>query len=124
MAAGKLMEADALWIQAEERAPYDAVYPWRRAQIAAAQGRWDAVEKYAARAAELEPFFLNDRVLLAEAMARSGRRREARAELAAILGTLHDRGDRPAVPGYESVVWEFDRKEFDRVSALIGRAAR
>ena len=124
MTAGKLMEADALWVQAEERAPYDAVYPWRRAQIAAAQGRWDAAEKFAARAAELEPFFLNDRVLLAEAMARSGRRREARAELSAILGALHDRGGRPAVPGYESVVWEFDRKEFDRVSALIGRAAR
>ena len=124
MAAGKITEADALWAQAEERGPYNAVYPWRRAQIAAAQGRWDAAEKAAARAAELEPFFLNDRVLRAEALAHLNRGGEAREELAGVLRTLQDRGERPAVRGYESTVWDFDRKEYDRVAALAGRAKR
>ncbi|MDE2511340.1 MAG: hypothetical protein KGL74_09480, partial [Elusimicrobia bacterium] len=95
--------------------------PWRRAQIAAAQGRWAAAEAFAARAAELEPFFLNDRVLRAEALVRTGRKSEARAELAKVLKTLSERGERSAVPGYEGTVWAFDRKEFDRVAASAGR---
>jgi O-antigen ligase len=123
MATGKNAEADALWAQAEERAPFDAVYPWRRAQIAAAEGRWDAAEKAAARAAVLEPFFLNDRVLRAEALFRLGRETEAKAELAAILAALRDRGARSAAPGYETVVWDFDRAEYDRISALSGRTS-
>jgi O-antigen ligase len=116
-----LPRADALWAQAEERAPFDAIYPWRRAQISAAQGRWDAAERFATRAAELEPFFLNDRVLRAEAMRHLERTAEARAELASVRRTLVQRGDRPRTRGYETVIWDFDRKEFDRVAGLTPR---
>ena len=50
MTAGRLDAADALWTRAEKLAPFDAVYPWRRAQIAAAQGRWEAARALAAQA--------------------------------------------------------------------------
>ncbi|MEK7384634.1 MAG: O-antigen ligase family protein [Elusimicrobiota bacterium] len=121
MAAGRLAESDAHWAQAERLAPYDAVYPWRRAQIAAAQGRWDAVESLSARAAVLEPGFLNDRVLRAEALDRLGRSAQAREELGAVLRASSERGEVPASPGYEKAVWDFDRGEYDRVSVLVGR---
>ena len=119
MSAGDAAQADAMWAQAEERAPFNAVYPWRRAQIAAAQGRWAATEALAGRAAESEPGFLNDRVLRAEALRRLGRPSEARAELTAVSSAVRERGDRAGSSGYDTTIWELDRKEFDRVAALV-----
>lgn len=124
MAAGDRAGADALWAQAEERAPYNAIYPWRRAQLAAVTGRWDEVEALAARAAAVEPGFLNDRVLRAEALQRLGRTRDARAELEAVLRVFHERGNRRGSSSYDGAVWDFDRKEYDRVAALAGSASR
>ena len=121
MAAGYLAQADAFWAQAEERAPFDAVYPWRRAQIAAAQGRWDAAEAFARRAADAEPGFLNDRVLRAEALVRLGRRADARAELAGVLQTFNERGTRARSTSYELAIWDFDRPEYDRALVLVER---
>ena len=122
LAAGRLEEADAFFAQAEKLSPFNAVYPWRRAMIAGARGRWDAAESSAARAAELEPGFLNDRVLRAEALEKLGRTRDARAELAAVLSLFHERGNRLGSSGYDQTVWDFDRKEYERVAERIGRA--
>jgi O-antigen ligase len=124
MAAGRFAEADAFLAQAERLSPFNAVYSWRRALIAAARGRWDAAESSAARAADLEPGFLNDRVLRAEALDRLGRTREAREALAAVLRDFRERGVRPASSGYDKTVWDFDRKEYDRVAGLVGRTKR
>lgn len=119
MAAGRLDAADALWARAETLAPFDAVYPWRRAQIAAARGNWEAAQALAARAAEDEPGFLNDRVLRAEALWRLGRKNEARAELAAVKEILATRGNVAGFTHYDAAIWELDRKEYDRVAALL-----
>ena len=124
MAAGRPAEADEFWAQAERLAPYDAVYPWRRAQIAAARGRWDAAEALARRAAEIEPGFLNVRVLRAEALEHLGRPDEARAELAAVMRRRNERGPRLNGSGYDMTIWDFDRREFDRVAALAGKPRR
>jgi O-antigen ligase len=118
IAARQWREADAFLADAERLSPFNAVYPWRRGIIAAALGRWSAAEAHAARAAELEPGFLNDRVLRAAALDRLGRRQEARAALAEVLRDFQERGARPASSGYDMTVWDFDRKEYDRVAAL------
>jgi O-antigen ligase len=124
LAGGRLPEADRFLSVAEILSPFNAVYPWRRAMIAAAQGRWEAAESSAARAAALEPGFLNARVLRAEALGRLGRTREARGELDAVLRLFHGRGDRPASSGYDKTVWAFHRKEYDRVAAFVDRTKR
>ena len=121
LAAGKWEEADASLAQAERLSPFNAVYPWRRALIAAERGRWDAAELFAARAADLEPGFLNDRVLRAEALDRLGRTPDARRELAAVLRAFHERGNRLDSSGYDKTVWGFDLKEYERVAARADR---
>lgn len=120
-AAGRLGEADEFFAEAERRSPFNAVYPWRRSQIAAAQGRWGEAESQAMRAENLEPGFMSDRVLRAAALLRLGRRRDARAELTEVLRILRARGDRPASSGYDQTVWTFDRAEFERVAASAGK---
>jgi predicted Zn-dependent protease len=117
-------EADALWAQAEKLAPYDAIYPWRRAQIAAAEGNWSAAEASAGRAADIEPGFLNAQVLQAEALAHLGRSQAASAELAKVMQKRSQRGAAVNGSGYERTVWDFDHKDYDRVAALVDRAQR
>ena len=119
MAAGKLGKADALWARAASLAPFNAVYPWRRAQIATAQRRWEAGLELSARAAEDEPGFLNDRVLRAEALLHLGRKTEARAELKSVVDILNSRGNVAGFTHYDAAIWDFDRKEYDRVAALL-----
>lgn len=116
--AGETARADALWAEASRRAPYDAVYPWRRAQIAAGEERWSDVEALAARAVSLEPGFMSARLLRAQAQARLGRREAAREELAEIRRLVDARGDHASWSGYERTVAAFDESEFARVSAL------
>ena len=123
MAAGKAAEADARWTKAQALQPFNAIYPWRRAQIAGALGRWDRAELLAARAIELEPGFLNARLLRAEALVRLGRVPDARAELDEVLKTLAGRPDIVQHSGYERTVFGFDRRDYDRVAALAGRPA-
>ncbi|NNN06550.1 MAG: tetratricopeptide repeat protein, partial [Elusimicrobia bacterium] len=120
---GRLAEADALWTQAAARAPFDAVYPWRRAQIAAAEGRWADAESLAAVATALEPGFLNARILRAQALVRLGRRAQARAELDEVrriraqpLGYVYT--------GYDVAVSTFDSAQFARVEALTAAPRR
>ncbi|MFI5348059.1 MAG: O-antigen ligase family protein [Elusimicrobiota bacterium] len=122
--AGRNAEADAFFAEAERLSPFNAVYPWRRAQIAAAQGHWADAERFSGRAAALEPGFLNDRVLRAQALDRLGRTRDARDELAAVLLLSRQRGHRPGSSGYDDTVWNFDEKEYDRADASIGGPKR
>jgi len=117
-AAGRLADADRYWSEAAERAPFDAVYPWRRAQLAAAQGRGAEAEAFAAQALALEPGFLSARMLRAEILARAGRRKDARAELDEVRRRVDRRKDIPAASGYELTVWTYDAAEFARASAL------
>lgn len=124
MAKGDLARADALWAQAEARAPFNAVYPWQRAQIAAVQGRWSDAEASARRAAESEPCFLNVRVLRAEALSRLGRRSDARVELSTIEQMLRERGVRAGSSHYDTVIWAFDRSQFARVDKLVANSRR
>lgn len=124
MAAEKPQEADAQWAKAESLAPFNAVYPWRRAQLAAAQKRWDAALSFADRSLADEPGFLNDRVLRAEALLRLGRRSEARAELAKVDELLGTRGNPAGFTHYDATIWALDRKEYDRVAALAGLKKR
>jgi O-antigen ligase len=119
--AGRIARADALWAEAQRRAPFDAVYPWRRAQIAAAQGRWPDAEGFAARAVALEPGFWSARLIRAEALARLGDRAAARVELAEIRRRVDARVVTPSWSAYESAVAYFDPAEFARVDELARR---
>ena len=118
MARGRLADADRFWRQAAARAPFDAIYPWRRAQIAAAQKRWADAEEESATAIGLEPGFSNARVLHAEALARQGRSAAARAELAEVLIRREAVSGAPSLSGYDEAIADLDAKEFARVSGL------
>lgn len=120
-AAGKSDEAEAHWAAAQALAPFNAIYPWRRAQIAGAQGRWETAEPLAARAVELEPGFMSARLLRAQALILLGRAAEARAELAEVQRLSVVREDIPAASGYDKTVRDFDRRAYDRILALAGR---
>ncbi|MEQ1920541.1 MAG: tetratricopeptide repeat protein, partial [Elusimicrobiota bacterium] len=112
---------DAHWAAAQRLEPFNAIYPWRRAQIAGAMGSWARTEQLAAQAASLEPGFLSARLLRAEALVRLGRKSEARTELAEVLRARSSRGDIARGSGYERTVWRFEPREYDRVAALAGR---
>jgi len=122
--AGRLDDADRLWSEAAARAPFDAVYPWRRAQIAAAQGRARDAESFAAQALALEPGFSNARILRAEALARQGRKAQARDELSEVRRRVDGRKEIALSSGYERTVWGFDAAEFARASALAAGNGR
>jgi len=120
-ARGNAPEADAHWASAQELEPFNAIHPWRRAQLSAAAGRWARAEALAARAIELEPGFMSARLLRAEALERLGRRPEALSELDAALKARATRAPRALHSGYEKTVFLFDRPAYDRVAALAGR---
>jgi O-antigen ligase len=116
--AGRPELADRFWSEAQRRAPFDAAYPWRRAQIAAARGNWGAAAGLAANAVALEPGFLRARLLRVEALARLGRGGAARAELSDLRRLLaHPR--LPGGPPYEQMIETLDRAELARVAALV-----
>ena len=119
-AAGKAAEADAHWAAAQRLEPFNAIHPWRRAQIAGAVGRWDRAEVLAARAIELEPGFMSARLLRAEALARLGRVAEARAALDESRRLRAGRAALEKGSGYERTVWSFYRRDYDRAAALAG----
>jgi len=123
MAAGKAAEAEAHWTAAQRLEPFNAIHPWRRAQIAGSFAYWERVEPLAARSIELEPDFLNARLLRADALLHLGRRDEARAELGAARDRLRARGEAAPLSGYEKTVLEFDRPAFDRLSARANASA-
>lgn len=120
MAKGDAAAADAHWTAAQSLEPFNAIHPWRRAQIAGSVGRWERAEPLAARAVELEPGFMSARLVRAEALVRLGRRPEARAALDEFRKRLDRRGDPERGSGYERAVWTFDRRDYDRVAALAG----
>jgi O-antigen ligase len=110
---------DALWARAERLAPYDAVYPWRRAQLAAARRDWSVAEADAGRAIASEPGFLRARLERARAMVEL-RERGAAAETAEIRRRLAAGPPGVTENGYERVVSGFDdadRAELARVEA-------
>ena len=78
---------------------------------------WAACEALSAGALELEPDFLGARLVRADALLRLGRRAEARAELDA-AGKRHGaRGLAAPLSGYDSTILNFNRREWDRLSA-------
>jgi tetratricopeptide (TPR) repeat protein len=121
MAAKNFPEAEARWEEAQAREPFNAIYPWRRAQLAAAGGRWDAAERLAEKAVALEPGFWEARLLRAEALVRLGRAPEARAALDEVRKLRLERGNVATGSGYERTVTSFDPRDYDRVAALAGR---
>lgn len=121
MAAGKAADAEAHWTAAQSREPFNAIYPWRRAQIAGALGHWAQAERLAAQAIGLEPGFMNARLLRAEALVGLGRAPEARAELDEFLKIRARRVTGARSTGYEVAIFVFERRNFDRVAALAGR---
>jgi O-antigen ligase len=121
LAAGKSSEAETHWMAAQNLEPFNAIYPWRRAQIAGASGRWDLANPLSSRAIELEPGFMNARLLRAETLVRLGRAPEARAELDEVLRRRASRKDVERSSGYDRTIWSFDGRDYDRVAALAGR---
>lgn len=122
MAAGKAAEAESQWETAQVLEPFNAIYPWRRAQIAAALGHWAQAEPLAARAVVLEPGFMNARLLHAEALVRLGRAPQARQVLDELCRLRALRGNPTRSSSYETTVRTFYRRDFNRVAALAGRA--
>jgi len=102
-------------------APYDAFYLVWRAELLRALGRWDEVEPLARRAAQLEPDFLQARLLLAEGAMRAGRREEARRW----LDEVHDRRrdvEGQVNPGadYGRLITSFDAGRYAALRRLVG----
>ncbi len=122
-AKGNAAAADAHWAAAQSLEPFNAIHPWRRAQLAGAAGRWERAEPLAARAVELEPGFMSARLVRAEALARLGRGPDARAELDEVL-RLRTAPAVETASGYDRTVRSLDEAEFGRVSALAGRRSR
>lgn len=123
---GWSQDADPLWARAAALAPYDAVYPWRRGQIAGAKGDWASAEAFAARAQELEPGFARARLLRAAALVRLGRAAEARAALSDLNALLASPPRGAATSGYERTVSGFDdddRRLLEGVRAAAYRTA-
>ncbi len=114
-------DAAARWTQAREREPFNAIHPWRLAQLACASRRWAECESLAESALELEPGFMNARLTRAEALARLGRLKDAREALDEFRETRATRSDAARNSGYEKAVVTFDRRDYDRVAALAGR---
>ncbi len=121
LAAGQAAGAETHWASAQNLEPFNAIYPWRRAQLAAAAGLWTQAESLAARAVELEPGFMNARLLRAESLVRLGRAPEARVALDEFRQLRARRGNALTDSGYERTVWIFYRRDYDRVAALAGR---
>lgn len=124
LSQGRAGEADAHWTAAQGLEPFNAIHPWRRAQIAGAVGRWDRAEALAARAIELEPGFMGARLVRAEALAALGRSLDARAELDEAARLDAFRGSAESGSNYERAVSFFDRREFDRVAARLVRPSK
>ena len=122
-AKGNAAAAAAHWAAAQSLEPFNAIHPWRRAQLAGAAGRWERAEPLAARAVELEPGFMSARLVRAEALARLGRGPDARAELDEVL-RLRTAPAVETASGYDRTVRSLDEAEFGRVSALAGRRSR
>ena len=76
--AGLRQEALEQWRAAERLAPFNAIYPWRRARLTTAA----EAETRLRRALELEPGFLTARVDHVLVLRALGRRDEERAEIA------------------------------------------
>jgi tetratricopeptide (TPR) repeat protein len=121
LSEGKTPVAAANWAAAQSLDPFNAIYPWRRAQIAGAQGHWEQAESLAAHAVELEPDFMNARLLRAEALIHVGLVPEARAALDEFRLVRTRREDIVRHSGYERAVWTFNRRDYDRIAALAGR---
>lgn len=121
---GKPAAAESNWAAAQRLEPFNAVYPWRRAQLAAAAGRWADAERLAAGAEALEPGFLNARLLRAEALLRLERAPEGRRALDAVRDLYAARRDVARGSGYATAIWAFEQREFDRVAVLAGCAGQ
>lgn len=121
--AGDAARADALWAQAEALAPFNAVYPARRARLEALAGRWRGAERLAARAVAFEPGFLRMRLLRADALLRLERRGESLAEAVEIRRRL---AESPAASefGYERAVSDFGAADRIQLARLEGALRR
>jgi len=113
-----LLEAERFWLQAEARAPYNAVYPWSRARLAAASGRWGEAEALAERSIALEPGFLRARLLRAGALLRLNRPAQATSGAAEIRRRLRAAPEGPAENGYERIVSDFDAADLKTLGRL------
>lgn len=118
LAAGALREAARL-------SPKNALYPVMVAELLRAQGRGAEMDGWVERALELEPNFLQARLLRAELLARGGRKEGARQELSEVerrRKALELAGvyipDRSRYTGYDLSVCAFDAARFAEVKAL------
>ncbi len=115
--AGALQQLE----RASALAPTNAFYLVWRAELLRAMGRWDEAEPLARRALELEPNFLQARLLLAEADARAGRGDEASRQLDEVerLSRKWETG-----PGYAGLMASFDAGRFEALRRSLKRKTR
>lgn len=112
--------------EAERLSPKNALYPVRAAELFRILGRWEEAALLARRGVELEPNFLQARLLLAEAAARRGDLPAAAFELAEAQrrrGVLEAAGvymgSRALYTGYDLTVTSFDEERAKLVRSLI-----
>jgi len=111
--------------EAEKISPFNAVYPATQAELLRRDGAWRQVLEAAGRAKRLEPFYLQPRLLRAEAFLRLGRVAAARAELAGACQVhLFLEPARRAAPqgfaGYEALLFSFDRSRYGELARRAG----
>lgn len=117
--SGDYAGSDEYWRRAAELSPYNAVYPWRSAQIAFAMGRFADAEILSRRAILIEPGFLSARLLLAESLARLNKKTEAALELEELDARAAAQLPGPAENGYERTISQLsnaDQRESKRLS--------
>ena len=117
--AGRGLEAAAQWQRAQSLAPFNAIYPWRRARLLPAP----RAEEELRRAVELEPDFLSARADHVVVLSLLKRNEQARAE----LQELRRRAAAPrpgTASGYERTIVRRERADLARAEAAVSREAK
>lgn len=119
LAQGKKGEAVPELIQALELRPGRPFPALSVARAAASEGRWDRTLEYCGRALSAEPDFLAARLLRAEALLRTRRKPEARAELAEAArrhAELDARAESAWMTSYDKALIVWDEQAFKALS--------
>ncbi|MCX5788166.1 MAG: O-antigen ligase family protein [Elusimicrobia bacterium] len=99
--------------------PFDASYPQMLAEFAASQGDWKTALERARRASELEPVFLEARLVEAEALARLGRRQEAGRALEAFAAARRQGAALSPLSQRDRMMLFADENRLRRVAELV-----
>jgi len=99
--------------------PTNAFYRIMQAEILSSVGRWREVQSLAEQALDLEPRFVEARLLRAQALCRVGLREPAREELEIVRSVEGKLTDRSKPLGYSGLIRYFDEAAYRKISTSV-----